>query len=110
MKKPRPLRDEECKLIKYLLSETIEYHDFNIEELKVVDMNDGGMGSVYFINGNISIDDRKMYKSLVTKQFEDIDGTPISISLNIDENNNLFELDIWRVDFNPVKKYPQPAR
>jgi len=48
--------------------------------------------------------------ALKVLKFEDIDGTPISISLNIDENNNLFELDIWRVDFNPVKKYPQPAR
>ena len=45
---------------------------------------------------------------LVKKQFYDIDKTPVSVCVSIDTKGKLFELDIWRVDFNPVVNYPDP--
>lgn len=47
-----------------------------------------------------------MGKCLIDIQFYDEDNVPILVSLNSDEDGNLFELDIWRADFKPVVKYP----
>ena len=44
---------------------------------------------------------------LIEKLFYDIDETLIVITVNLDQDGDLFELDIWRVDFKPLKKYPQ---
>lgn len=49
---------------------------------------------------------RRMGKCLIDIQFYDEDNVPILVSLNSDEDGNLFELDIWRADFKPVVKYP----
>jgi hypothetical protein len=35
--------------------------------------------------------------------FKDIDGTPVSAALNVDQQGNLYELDIWKVDFSPTQ-------
>jgi hypothetical protein len=34
----------------------------------------------------------------------------VSIELNIDEKNELFELDFWKVDFSPVETLSEPRR
>ena len=70
-------------------------------------MSDGGMGSLYIMSENKKREERRMNKSIIEKQFKDIDGVPILISLNIDKNGDLFELDIWRVDFKPLKSFPK---
>ena len=47
-----------------------------------------------------------MYKCIAEKEFLDSDGVPISVTLNIDDDGLLYELDIWKVDFSPIIKYP----
>lgn len=49
-----------------------------------------------------------MLKCVAELQFDDDDGVPILTSLNIDQDGKLFELDIWKVDYSPVIKYPAP--
>mgnify|MGYP006389328235 FL=1 len=38
--------------------------------------------------------------------FLDEDGMVVFAALNLDKNGKLFELDLWRVDFNPLKTLP----
>jgi uncharacterized SAM-dependent methyltransferase len=63
------------------------------------------MGSIRFLNGA----DRRRSRSIAEAQYVDDDGVLVSIELNVDEMNELFELDFWKVDFSPLRRYPSPA-
>ena len=106
METERSLKTEEYQLLENMLKELKNY-DFNLENLKVVDMLDGSMGSLYIVNPQKIREERKMDKSIIEKQFYDVDDVPISVCINIDTDGNLFELDIWRVDFNPLINFPK---
>ena len=51
---------------------------------------------------------RRFGKKIAEAEFTDENGTPVSAVENVDENGELFELDIWKVDFSPLKRYPRP--
>jgi len=106
MEVKRDLKIEEYLLIENMLKELEEY-DFNLNDLKVIDMLDGNMGSLYIVNPRKTRGERKMNKAIIEKQFYDVDDVPISVCINIDTDENLFELDIWRVDFNPIINFPK---
>jgi ABC-type uncharacterized transport system ATPase subunit len=104
----RFLKIEEKKFIANIL-QNIPDAEFFIEKLEilsVVDMKDGGMGSIKFISDNTKTKNRKFGSVLKAIEVLDLDGVPISVTLNLDENGELFELDVWKVDFSPLKKFP----
>ena len=70
-------------------------------QIEVTPLSDGGMGS--FRIGNQC---KRFGKQAAQIQFKDTDGTLVSAVLNIDENGSLFEVDIWKVDFSPLKQWP----
>lgn len=37
--------------------------------------------------------------------FKDADGIPVIVSLNIDKDDCLFELDVWKINFDRVVNY-----
>ena len=77
------------------------------DNLLVRSMNDGEMGALYlFPNGKI-IEGRAMGEQVSDFQFADLDGIEVIASLNIDENGDLFELDIWKTDFSRLIKFPE---
>jgi hypothetical protein len=45
---------------------------------------------------------------LVTAHYIDEDQIPVIISINLDQEGRLFEIDFWKVDFSPLKRYPTP--
>ena len=105
--KYRPLRKEERVLIEALLDNegvVDSYIEF-LDQARVADMKDGGMGSIQFE----SYDSRQYGKTLAEARYQDTDGVPVSIALNVDKDENLFELDIWKVDFSPLNRYPQTS-
>jgi hypothetical protein len=103
---PRRLHDWEQKSLR-CLKERIKEISINIESLQVLEMNDGGMGSLRFVRYEGSEEKkRSMGNCLSEIEFNDEVGTPILVSLNSDLEGHLFELDIWRLDFNPVINYP----
>ena len=106
MEVKRNLKIDEYQLLENMLKELKDY-DFNLDNLKVMDMLDGNMGSLYIVNPLKTREERKMDKAIIEKQFYDADDVSISISINIDTDGNLFELDIWRVDFNPIINFPK---
>ncbi len=66
----------------------------NLEKILVKDLLDGGMGSILFLSENKTKVNRKMYKCIAEKEFLDSDGVTISVTLNIDDDGLLYELDI----------------
>jgi hypothetical protein len=106
MSKSRALRHEECTLIKALL-ENQDIGDFSAEALdraRVVDMKDGGMGSIRFEPSRPA----QYGRTLAEAQYTDVDGVLVSIALNANKEGRFFELDIWKVDFSPLKRFPNP--
>jgi hypothetical protein len=105
---PRPLQAEEAALVKKLLAGTPlgDELDRPLAEMLVTDMADGGMGSIQFCATDAK---RRLYGSTVREgSFLDQDGTLVWVALNLDQFGNLFELDIWKVDFSPLLRYPDP--
>jgi hypothetical protein len=67
-------------------------------------MKDGKMGSIRFAR-----DERRIFgKVSAEAQCTDEDGVCVSITINGDNKGDLFEVDFWKVDFSPLKRYPQP--
>ena len=67
-------------------------------------MNDGGMGSLQF---RADCPKDSIFVNVVSEaEFIDSDGTLVSIALMLDGDNQLFELDIWKVDFSPLITLP----
>ena len=96
--------DEHALLI--LMLETASRPDLvrQLDTALVSDMNDGGMGSLRFCS-----EATKMGSVLCEAESTDVDNVPLQLSVNLDEHGRLFELDIWKVDFSPLKSYPQPS-
>ena len=102
----RPLHEEERELIQALLQASSNEPKPNIDpNCCVMPMDDGGMGSIRFIYS----DSQPMEKAVNEAQYTDSDGVLVSISLNVDKSGRLFELDFWKVDFSPLKRYPKPG-
>ncbi|WP_133636748.1 DUF6984 family protein [Zavarzinia compransoris] len=72
----------------------------NLDNYKVATLNDGGMGSLRIFKDP---EDRTFGEFLSRKIYKDIDGTEVVISIILDRDGVFFELDVWRVDFEPVK-------
>jgi hypothetical protein len=72
-------------------------------DLLVEDMEDGGMGSLLFASSTT----KPRYGRTVSEAwFLDSDRVPVVVSLNLDQNDELFELDSWKVDFSPRRSLP----
>lgn len=102
----KPTLQEE-KLLELLIRKSSYTFPENWKEnLLVRAMDDGEMGSLYlFPKGEIK-KDRIFGEQISEFQFTDQDGVEIIASLNIDDNGNLFELDIWKTDFGKLIKFP----
>jgi hypothetical protein len=99
----RPLREEEKALLNALLPSF--YH--KLSTCFVEDMNDGGMGSIRFSSPSDN-KGRSLGKILAEARYTDSDGVEVSIVVNADKAGEIYELDIWKVDFSPLRAYPAP--
>jgi hypothetical protein len=99
----RGLRTEEYSLISALLAHVRDGERllWQLEHAQVRDMNDGGMGSLEFADGP-----RPLGKLLVEAEYLDCDGVLVNIVLNSDQSGQLYELDMWKMDFAPLREYP----
>jgi hypothetical protein len=69
-------------------------------------MNDGGMGSLEFLNKDRV--GRKYGEAIAHIQLLDIDGIPLLITVDLDNDGDIFELDVWKGDSSPLKQFPLP--
>lgn len=76
-----------------------------LDTILVCPMNDGGMGSILIFNKDDE-PDRVFGEQISECYFVDEDGVDVVVSLNVDNKGNLFELDIWKINFSPVINLP----
>jgi hypothetical protein len=70
-----------------------------------VEEYEGGiMGSISMGNPDVSPYDG----DLIQANYIDTDGTAVVITLTKDTNNQLLDLDFWKVDFSKLIIYPTP--
>jgi hypothetical protein len=63
------------------------------------------MGSVRFVRK----DGRRAFGSEVARaEYVDGDGILVSIAVNVDQEGDLYEIDFWKTDFSPLRRYPRP--
>jgi hypothetical protein len=101
-----PLRKptvQELRFIDYMIREGKgKVREGWSESLMVTPMDDGGMGSlILYPDGKITAG-RNFGRMLFDVQFKDADNVDVIASLNLDQNGDLFELDIWKVNFDPL--------
>ncbi|MEO7211953.1 hypothetical protein [Mucilaginibacter sp.] len=105
----RLLKKEEIDLISHLLKQVPNCDHFlqKLADLQVEEMKDGKMGSLKFIP---KISKKQTMKAEIARidTLTDFDGVLLSITLNLSTDNELYELDIFKGDFSPLKQFPLP--
>lgn len=97
----------ELRLLKTLVQKTSNLIPPSWEEnLLVKPMKDGGMGSLYLYPEGAIKEDRIFGKQVSEFQFTDEDGVEVIASLNLDNNGDLFELDLWKTNFDVLVRLP----
>lgn len=102
-----PSKDE-VRLLEFLLSKAqigVLSEDWRAK-LRVSEMEDGGMGSLRLFPDGSQVEDRKFGRRASECQFTDEDGVEVLASLNLDQDGNLYELDIWKTDFGKLIRIP----
>jgi hypothetical protein len=107
----RELSRQERDLIAALLQAKAETRPLivSLGNLRVEEMNDGGMGSLRLIPNGLEGENRLFGKQISLGEFIDKDGTPVSVAVNVDKQVRLFELDIWKVNFKPLINLPDAS-
>ncbi len=71
----------------------------------VEEMDDGGMGSLRFLSKKSN---RKFGREVAQISVMDQDNIPVSFSVFLDEDDDIYELDSFKADFSPLKQFPLP--
>lgn len=98
----------EIFIMKTLLDRTNDpkWRALEPDAMRVSDMNDGGMGSLLFESAKPS---RRYGRTLSEGWYNDEDGFPVLVAINLDEEGEIFELASWKVDFSPRRRMPESA-
>ena len=102
----RYLHLQEKDLLRKMLSTVATGEELlaNLDLMLVEEMNDGSMGGLIFKAQNRQA--RNLGNTIAEAEFLDEDGVLVTAMLNLDQQNALYELDIWKVDFSPLKSWP----
>jgi len=76
-----------------------------MDELLVREMDDGGMGSLYISSTESAPENRVFGRQASEYFFDDLDGVKVIASLYLDKEDRLFEIDMWKTDFSPLKRW-----
>ena len=102
--KYRNIRQEEVTLLHHLLQlANLNVADFPHTE-RVFEYECGKMGSINFDNDNTE----NYLGDIMAVEFKDEDDVRVVVTLTIDKNKQLLDMDFWKEDFSALKKYPTP--
>jgi hypothetical protein len=103
--------DAENSLIAFLLTlgEAVPAAEVDRHSLVVENMNDGGMGSLRLVPNGARAAQRFFGHRVSSWESEDEDGVKLLVSLVIDSNGRLYELEIFKTDFSRLKRFPVAA-
>ncbi|MGG5904831.1 DUF6984 family protein [Sphingobacterium daejeonense] len=99
----RNLNNNEVLFVEGLLKETVEWEKYiqQLKTAKVIDLN--VKYCLRFLLQEYNYNDIGTFGSnMLQKQVMDIDNVPVLISLDLDRNGNLYELDVWKADFSDI--------
>jgi hypothetical protein len=77
-----------------------------IEKVRVRAMPDSGMGSFEVAKPTGAAENRSLGRVAAELTFYDVDGVLVTVTLNTDADDELFEVDVWKTDFTPVARIP----
>ncbi|RIJ77273.1 hypothetical protein D1871_07735 [Nakamurella silvestris] len=95
------MKHHEEALFRFLAENMPELQRFvpHIASFLVEDMNDGSMGSLRFCHSH---GPQAFGREVGAVEVLDLDGKPVSVSVNLDRNENLFEIDVFKCDSSPT--------
>lgn len=104
----RKLTIKEENLIAFLIQkENLNINSDWKKNILAFSMNDGNMGSLKLCPEGIYDEKREYIQRFVSEyEFKDKDGIDVIASLILDKEGNLYELDIWKVDFSELLSLP----
>ncbi len=70
-------------------------------------MSDGGMGSLRLFPRGAVGDARIFGRAASECQFIDADSVVVIVTLNLDKFGDLYELDIWKTNFEKLIRIPE---
>lgn len=104
----RKASKQEFALIGFLIKKSGKgFPDDWQRDLLVEPMEDGGMGSLRLFRKDSSHENQTFGEQISEHQFKDDDGVDIIASLNVDQWGNLYELDMWKTDYSPIRSMPE---
>ncbi|MCB2377141.1 hypothetical protein LGH70_06080 [Hymenobacter sp. BT635] len=71
--------------------------------IEVTELDAEISGSLRFSNSRT---DRRLGEKIAATRFLDEDGVPVFVSLYLDQQGELYELDCWKVDDTPLRRIP----
>jgi hypothetical protein len=99
----RPIKPEERELISHLLRLVQGEERYKIPD-EVENLGEGGLGGIQLSGkGDPAAD-------LVEATYFDEDRRKVLITLTVNEHGELYDLDIWKMDFSPLRRYPTPDK
>ena len=105
-----PTVDESRLLRELARIARIEDPDSWVEELRVREMDDGGMGSLELETEGSHGFGRAGLLCRAAVQFADADGVEVIASLYSRADGEPFELDVWKTDFSKLLRIPHHFR
>ncbi len=105
--KRRKINTHEVKIVQKIAGDAGFNIPDDLSEFDVLELNDEGMGSIAFIREEKPYDDRRFGGEIGGLDYKDSDGIDIHMHLYIDEEGYLYELDVWKVNFEPRISYPE---
>lgn len=100
----REIRQEEINLLHHMLKlANLNVNDFKYGK-RVFEYEGGKMGSINFDNDNTE----NYLGDLMAVEFTDEDGIRVVVTLTIDKEKKLLDMDFWKEDFSALKRYPKP--
>ena len=103
----RELTEAERRLVTTMLSRSDGGQSVlgQLSSVRVVELCDGQMGGLRFVRADG--EDRRLGKTISQAEFKDEDNVTVSVTINLDEDGHLYELDVWKVDFSPLRRWPK---
>lgn len=102
----RKIRNEEHRLIAFLLTIAGSKTNNCIIPETVYEYENGKMGSISMQNS----DGSNYQKDIIQAHYVDVDQIPVVITLTQDNEEKLLDLDFWKEDFSKLIQYPTPDK
>ncbi|HEX8574967.1 MAG TPA: hypothetical protein VF677_01600 [Flavobacterium sp.] len=101
MQRFRNIYDSELKILKDLIN--LSNIEFELPDPLVNISGDEGLYSIIFSNKITKNEKRIFGKKISEVIFKDYDGIDVIASLYTDTNDELYEIDFWKVDYTTIR-------